>query len=397
MTYDVATPAAARLWHYPPDWKRGFSVRRSFLTDLIASRNNTEQRRALRDDPRVTVQYAALASGSALRAAQHFLRVRQNDPVAIPDYTRYVRTASLAGMGASALSVTSPPGWIADGQLLVLCGAAVSELVLCDGVAGSAVSLAAALDNAWPANSVLRPVFFGSFRPSLRSSRYKPDAAEIDVYLDCYPGADPESYSSADSFNGYEVITQAPDWSQPPGIDHIWPIEHVDYGMGRTAQFRPIERYQSLVEHQFTGLTQAATRAFEAVFIRAKGRRDILYHASCLPDMILAGDVTGTSFTVTGSAIADDLGAVDYGVVSQAIEIIQTDGTRLRRLVTNISASGSNSVITVDSSVTLTVATTASISWMPKVRFASDELTVNWLSPALAEIRVAMQTIDDGG
>jgi hypothetical protein len=56
MSYDVLTPAAARLWPYAPDWSRSFDVTRSYKTDIFTSRDGTEQRRAIRDAPRLSAQ-----------------------------------------------------------------------------------------------------------------------------------------------------------------------------------------------------------------------------------------------------------------------------------------------------------------------------------------------------
>jgi hypothetical protein len=86
VTYDVLTPGVARLWPYSPDWSRPFDVKRSFLTDVATSRDKTEQRRATRDEPRLSVQYQAVVSGADRRAADHHLRSWQNKPVVVPDF-----------------------------------------------------------------------------------------------------------------------------------------------------------------------------------------------------------------------------------------------------------------------------------------------------------------------
>lgn len=398
MTYDLNTPSSARLWPYSPDWRARFQVSRAFLTDVWGSRNNTEQRRALRDAPRLSLAYSTAVTGDRDRAANEFLRAWQNKPAAVPDFSRYVRTAALASAASDELEIASPPAWIAAGQLLALCGSGGFELVVVASVAGDIVTLTEVLASAWPSGSVVRPAIFGLLAGAMRASQPKPGASIFDVALDAYPGGEPpESEGTAsDVFNGLEVLTLEPDWSSPPTWEHIWPVEQVDYGIGRTAQFRPIDRAQGLLEAQFTGLDTAATTGLEQIFLRAKGRRGAFYRSTCRPDMLLNADVAAsTTFVVQGRDLADDFGAVDFAAVGQAIEIIKRDGTRLRRLVTDIALSGANTAITVSSAVTLTTATTARISWMPKVRFASDTLTTEWLTPSFAQIRTTFQTVDD--
>jgi hypothetical protein len=397
MTYDLNTPAQAHLWAYEPDWRSGFRVRRSFLTDIATSRSKKEQRRALRDAPRLSLSYSTATAGDVQLAAWHHLRARQNRPTAVPDFARHALTTGSSSGGSSELTLASPPAWIAEDRHLVLCGAAGSELVVVDSVAGPTITLTAPLANAWPSGSVVRPGLFGLLSQNTRASQVKPSASLLDVTLNVYPGGEPpeDEGTAPVTFNGLELLTAEPDWSSPPAFDHIWPVEQVDFGIGRTAQFRPITQHQGLMEAQFTGLSPEGAQAFEQVFLRAKGMRGSFYRSTCQPDMALYAGVTGSTFVVTGSDIAADFGAVDFGEVSQAIEIVQTDGTRLRRLVTDIAASSGNSAITVNSSVTLTLATTARISWLPRVRFASDDLTTEWVSPRLARIAATFQTVDE--
>lgn len=397
MTYDLNTLSAARLWPYEPDWRQRFRLTRSFLTDITRSRNGTERRRALRDAPRVSVGYSTIVSGAEARSAEHFLRAAQNAPATIPDFARYALTTGSSSGGATTLTLASPPAWVAEDRHLVLCGADGLELVAVDSIAGSTITLTAPLASAWPEGSVVRPGVFGLLSGNIRGQAPKPGASIIEVALNAYPGGEPvESEGAAsDVFNGLEVFTFEPDWSQPPSIDHIWPVEQVDFSIGRTAQFRPITRAQGLLEAQFTGLSPVAATAIEQHFLRAKGMRGAFYRSTCQADMVLNADVTGTTFVAQGSAIADDFAAVNFAEVSQAIEIIKTDGTRLRRLVTDIAATGGNSAVTVNTSVTLTLATTARISWLPKVRFGADSLTTEWLTPKLAQVRAVFQTIDD--
>lgn len=391
MTYDILTPASARLWKYEPNWSEPYRVTRAFKTDIITSRNNTEQRRALRDVARMSVGYSTFVRNEGLTSAEHNLRAAQNAPAVMPDFSRYVASTGASSGGSSTVTVASPPAWIAEGQIIV----ANDEAAVVAGVSGSTITLDAPLSNAWPSGSIIRPGLFGLLDGELRSSRIKPTAATLAMGLSVYPGAEPpeDEGTASDVFNGYEVFTAEPDWRGSPTLGFLWPVEQVDFGIGRTAQFRPVDRQQTIYEAEFNGLSISAAVAIEQVFLRAKGRRGAFYHSTCRPDMKLAANATGTSFTVQGSEIGTDFGTVDYSEVSQAIEIVQTNGTRVRRLITDISAGTGVSTITVNSAVSLTTATTARISWMPLVRFASDELTTEWASPRIARIRTSFQSV----
>lgn len=585
MSYDIATPSAARLWPYHPDWASGFEIRRAFLTDIATSRSNREQRRALRDVARVTTAFSTLVSGDELQGAKHYLRAWQNKPAAMPDFSRYGTLLNSISAGASALDIANAPGWIAPGQLLYLCSGGESELIsvaslksraICfaldnsssmigtrlttlkaamasvlelirtriesgvlidlsvvtfgdvsqsitrrsadstgvddvlafvNAMAGDALdtdfragmdgaktffdatdvgvtdrflffitdglptddgsddeatitseaaatlatmsgvdsyainivltdtTYTAQLDNtasdgvpivsgsdttgltdavtnalfasetmtlddpitdAWAAGTIIRPALFGLLDAKMQAARLTRGAARLDVRFAVYPGAEPPEFEGVptDTFNGYEVFTVEPDFAGQPSLDHLWPVEQIDFGIGRAAQFRPIDRQEQMVECQFTGLTPATAQAIEQVFLRAKGRRGAFYRPTGEKDMTLAADTSATAYLdVVGTDLVDDFGSIDYAANPTAIEIVQTNGTRTRKLITGITASGSNSRIAFSGAVTLTVAGVARISWMPLVRFASDELATSWRGPAAGTIRTTFQTV----
>lgn len=398
MTYDLNTPSIARLWRYQPDWSAGYEVTRSFRTDIFTSRNDTEQRRALRDVPRLAARYRTVVQDDDRQAANHFLRAWQNKPTAVPDFARYSALTGSSLAGASTLTHASPPAWIAAGQLLVLCGAEL-ELIEVVSVVGATVTLADPLANAWPSGSIIRPAIFGLLTGQLASTRFHRGAAQLSVQIDAYPGGEPpEAQGTADTtFNGYEVFTAEPNWAGSPPLNYIWPVEPVDYGIGRTAQFRPIEVAQRLVEAEFTGLAPSAAQAIEQAFLRAKGRRGAFYRPTTEKDFTLAATAASASSTFlhSGTDLADDFGSIDYAEEPAAIEVCKTDGTRLHRLITDIAVSGGNSLVTVSSAwpSNLTTSNVARISWMPLVRFASDDLTTAWRSPMSATIRTAFQSV----
>ncbi|QDC37106.1 hypothetical protein [Sphingobium fuliginis] len=399
MTYDLATPSLARLWPHEPDWSQPYKVKRSFLTDITTSRSKKERRRALRDVPRLTVALNALVSNASQRAADQFMRGGQNAPAVVPDFSRHAALTGSSSGGSSVLTMASPPAWVAEGQILVLCAPnGTREAVVVESVAASTINTVDPLDNAWASGRIVRPGIFGLMKDTTRASWHKPSASTFDIELAAYPGGEPpeDEGTATDTFNGLEVVTFEPDWSGSPNMDHIWPVEQVDKGYGRTAQFRPVTRMQGITEQEFKGLSAAQAQAFEQVFLRAKGMRGSFYRSTCKPDMVLNANATAsTTIVVQGDAIADDFAAVSFASVSQAIEIIQRDGTRLRRLITDINASGGNTAMVLNSAVTITTANVARISWLPRTRFASDDLTTEWVSPRFANIRATFQTIDE--
>lgn len=399
MTYDVQSPEAARLWDYGPDWRSGFDVRRNFKTDIAVSRNNTEQRRSTTTNPRIAAEYRTVVTDAELRDANHFLRAWQNKPTIIPDYVRWARTTATASGGATAITISPAPVWAAAGQNLILCGPDGDERVLVDSVAGTTINLADPLSDTWPSNSVVRPTFFGLMESRISSTRRTKGTAEIIVSIDCYPGGEPprDTGTAWATLNSREVFTMQPDFAGPPSVAAIWPMDRIDYGVGRTAEFRPVDEAQRLIEANFRGLDVTEAAEAEQFFDRHKGRRNAFFLPTWEKDFELAASaLSGSSaFLASGSDLAADFGATDYAEVEEGVGVCLTNGTKIYRRITDISASGGNSLVTVDSSwgEALSAANVARISRLLLVRFGSDEMTTSWVTPMAADTRLSFQQV----
>ncbi len=400
MTYDVQSPDVARLWPHLPDWSGGFDVRRGFKTDIIASRNNTEQRRAIRTDPRISVEYRTVVSDDDFRDAKHFLRAWQNKPAIIPDFARWATTTAQSNSGTSALTVSPMPVWAVAGQNLILCGAGnVMERVQVSSIAGTTINLEDTLDATWASGSVLRPTFFGLLDGKIGARRPTRGAAEIDVTLDCYPGGEParDAGTAWATYNSREIFTLVPDDSGPPSVSSLWPVERVDFDVGRTAEFRPIDRAETLVECSFRGSSPTETAEVEQFFDRMKGRRTSFYMPTFEKDFEMVGTAGSGTATVTveGNDLFADFGSVDYSAEDMGLAICLTSGTNLYRRITDIASSAGNSVITVDANwgTGLNSGNVARISWMPVRRFAADEMVTGWKTPLSADVRLPFQSV----
>jgi hypothetical protein len=399
VSYDVDTPSVARLWPYAPDWSRTFDVRRAFVTDVKQSRDGTEQRRALRTDPRISAQYRAVVSGDDRRNADHHMRSWQNQPVIVPDFARWARLTGSSIAGATTLTISPMPAWVASGQPLVLCKAGVIEEVIVIGVAGSTATLDDPLVNAWTAGDVARPTFFGLFDGRISSTRPNRGVAAYDVSIFCYPGGEPprDAGSAWASHSSIEIFTPQPDYSSPPSVGQVWPVDMVDFDRGRTAQFRPVLRFSRALEADYNGLTVTRATEIEQFFDRMKGRRGAFYVPTWEQDYELVGTASSGSsaFMALGSALADDFGSTDFAVVNEGVAVCLTDGPTLYRRISDISLSGGNSLVTVSAAwgVGLSSANVARISRMPLSRFASDEMTTSWRTPLTASARLSFQQV----
>jgi hypothetical protein len=94
-----------------------------------------------------------------------------------------------------------------------------------------------------------------------------------------------------------------PDYASAPSVGHLWPVDQVDFGRGRTAQFRPVDFMARTLEAEFNGLGVAERKPqLEQFFDRMKGRRTAFYLPTWEDDFVLAASALSGSSAFVASA-----------------------------------------------------------------------------------------------
>src|SRR5690606_33643845 len=79
------TGTRAELWVLPPNWSQRYEESYEFLTDIFTSRSGKEQRRALRNTPRKSVSFQAMAYDNELRWFNRMMAGHQANSFLLPD------------------------------------------------------------------------------------------------------------------------------------------------------------------------------------------------------------------------------------------------------------------------------------------------------------------------
>jgi hypothetical protein len=125
--------------------------------------------------------------------------------------------------------------------------------------------------------------------------------------------------------------------------------------------------------------------SFLGWFENRAGRLNPLWVPTMRKDFNLVS-MAGSTITVSESDYEDDYNVDDH---RRDICLIQLDGTLIFRRVNSVAPSGSNEVLTVDSSVAAYASTTRKICFLRKCRLEADELELVWHTTDL--VRVVFQ------
>lgn len=387
------------VFQFRPNWQQPYVETYEFLTEILVSESGVEQRRAWRDVARRSVSYRAMPHHVGLRDFRAQM-VNQGDPVTFPDVVRRTRTVGEMAAGATTLTVTSVPAWLTAGVEVIvedrLTHLRRARTIL--SVVGSVVTFDDVSAFAWASGSRIMPSLTGRVASNLRYTASTDEVLVTPVTLDVEPGSEPSQATTPGAlFNGREVLAHRPNWREPVTIQADDPTEFVDYGFGVRHAARRIE-FQTTV-FQSEHLTRGADDLNQVLglFLRCRGRQGEFYAPSWLNDIVLLEPVAvGASvFAVAGHAF-HDIYAAD--VVHRAFAVRLADGSLRYFRIASMAKSTSGQVRTLittheASDAAINPATVRAVSWMPVCRFASDEMTVSWLTDQTAEIAANIQTV----
>lgn len=137
----------------------------------------------------------------------------------------------------------------------------------------------------------------------------------------------------------------------------------------------------------------AATRLVE-LFHRTAGRAGEIFVPTWRDDMTPAVDLVAAASTITvaGTEVAEFF---DDHPVYRAFVVVLHDGRRLFRKIVSMATSGGNTVLTVNREWSFDVAVVEikAIHWLPLQRFATDDLTIDYLTDEVSQFRVSTMTL----
>lgn len=288
----MADPAAA--WAAPPGGD--YSEELAWLTDVLQAPTGGTQHRRLRESPRTTVGFSALASGAIRRWLEAQLRAysaaRWWVPVAID--ARDLNTSVSAG--ATSLPVTvAGARFVVGGRVLVVGEDPRShEVATITAVGASSLTVSPGLASAWPAAGTrLIPLRAGRLAEPPQVQRFTADDTglialrfRLDDPLDTAPAAPGATY------RGYPVFeVAAPVWTADPAWVPERQTETVDYDVAPPVVLDAAGVALGKTTMHYAPDTAAAVVNFRAALFALAGRWSPAWVPSWAADLRLVADV----------------------------------------------------------------------------------------------------------
>lgn len=386
-----------------PNWRNGVTETREYLTDIMTSYDQTEQRAALRDKPRNTMAYTLTMHGADASRFDWVLTAAQAQVLLMPYWPAPFHLTAAAANGATALQLDGilPPWAIAGEQLALLYGNKASVAVTVKSVAGNTVTLAApGVPGNWPKGALVYPTWQVRTSDAVAIKRYTPTVAECSISLARQiTGAQvPVPAGVADmTYDSLEVLTRDINWRDGQDVSMAWLTELMDGQTGRTAYevLSQAQQRTSSGSVLINGVSEA--NWWQAFYDRHKGRRGVFYAPTRSRDLPLVKSPTPAKsvFAVSGTQF-HALMQPGATMLTHIMVKLQTGEYQLFKIA-SLEVDYINDVTYVKTVEPWTQAyrpeQALAYYLASKCRLGSDTMTINWRAAFIGETQIAVTTV----
>ena len=393
------TGSRVTLFGFEPNWANSVEEPLEWATDVIQMYDGTEQRIQMRARPRRRLEYSVLLKNEK---AQYFDSVMwgwQSRIFAVPLWQYVAATSAPVSAGATSVSVSTTDVPFISGELAVLYVDPGSyEVVDILAVGPSTLTLSRPTGAAWPAGTKIYPVSLSHLEGNVPVRRLTDRALSAQVRFLSLPAAsDPYVPVAAApvTYNGYEVLTQQPDWAGGVDIDFEFQKDVIDYNIGDIELAATTLNQSQYWRYRWLLKTRAEIRQFREFLRRRAGQLKPLYIPSWNSDLTVTQPISAGA---TSLVCADRMFYLMVGLdPPRAHMMIRTrNNGDFYRPITAISQTGGEVTIGFGVSplgVSLAPGDIKAVHLMSLYRLASDSVTLSWRTSRVATVEATMKLV----
>ncbi len=392
----------AAIFPYPANWTTSITESREYKTDIMRSRDGTEQRRAMRSKPRKSISFDVLLDGADAANFDYLMTALQPHIWMLPLWHRQRRLAAEATTGSDVLQFDSPLSHEArSGDYLILeCnGKMLMQQIYAVAADRLSVTLVDELEVSLSAFTKIYPADRAQLRSSFNARRITSGVLQASLDFSCLvDGSGPHVLTTSPDMvlGAVEVLIRPINWVTSPELGYNWAPVIVDAELGPTAYETDGDLAVNTRQGEILTESRDEVDWWLAFFDRVRGRQ-VPFLMPTWFDLHLHEPVTpGATFEVPGIELGTYLPG---NPVHTHLMVRLHDGSLAFYEIVFLTANPDEGV---------TVITTAK-SWdqlyqpwtclqaciVTVCRLASDILQINWITDEVAKITLAVQTIED--
>ena len=393
-----------QILDFQPNWRSPVSETREYLTNIMVSYDQTEQRAALRSKPRCTLNFNVLLHGAEASQFDWVMSAAQAQVLLVPYWPALNTLAQPASNGDVVIHLTKAlPAWVVPGERLVLLGGSKdSQAVVVGAVTGNTVVLdpSTPVPGNWGTGTAVYPTWECRLPDAVPFKRHTTTVSEASLTLTRQVSGDdvPVAQVPADMiYSGQEVLVRDINWRDAMDIDMSWVTQLMDGQVGRTSY----DVLSTLQQRTSSGtiLVNGHTEAdwWWSFFDRHKGRRGVFYAPTRSRDLplVLSPTPVISPFAVAGTKF--------YQLAQPGTTMLTHMMVRLKDMsyrLYKIKAMQPDYINDVTYIETVEPwdqpyrPDQSPVHYLASLcRLGSDSININWLTAGIGEIKVATTTV----
>lgn len=372
-----------------PDWARGISERIGYLTDILRAYDDTEQRIRLKSTATGAISFRAMCADAREAASiEAMLWANQASVFLVPWWQDQSPLTAAADASDTVLEVDTTDRDFVEGEGVVVW---IDHLTYADAVilslTDSTITLDGALGIDFPAGAAVVPLKIARLGDTQRVGRPNTEVAELEVDFTTEPGEVPAYSGSAPTqFLGYDLLEESPN----NRLDGAGEFRRSTSMIDSRTSLRAVDDRSGLATvlsgFNWFAYTRPEIAALKRFIHRRFGQAVPCWVPTYHNDLPLAEDAVG-------AAVSFDVKHVGYtehqfpDTARRYIAFVEPSGAITPRKITSAVDNGDGTE-TITVSVALPaggfpIATT--VSFLPLVRLASDDVELRWSSPIMVE------------
>ena len=287
------------LWAFGPNWSQPVVERLEWLTDVLPSHANVEQRVRLRENPRRAFEYRILAKDNAERVRiYNRLLAWQGNIYALPIWPQADRLTAPLAAGVSHIALATAGHDYAVNQSAVLINQKKSELLRIKSVTAAGFNTEDPTKYTWPAGTRIIPVAAARISNPLMVNALTDTISDLRANFELAEVLPVKPHPISTKYRNYQVLTARPDWSGDIQERYARKLIDIDYKIGNPLVTdvgrQPIHTRQ----HRWLLKTRSEINAFRAWLTSVAGRLNPFWMPSFTPDAHLVRGITKHATTL---------------------------------------------------------------------------------------------------
>lgn len=412
---------AALFFEWAANWSQPFERVLEYKTDMFASYSGFEQRRALRHTARQDFTFMISGTSEVMQAALAVIAGWQRRLFLVPDFSRSLPFLTNLPPASGKVVVGSQPWWLVVGRYVRLEYREQVGFRRVSEIQGAEIFFDTVDSDTWPPGTKMFPLFAARLMNGVDTRAYTSAtiAPVFDFSLEpaieqAMPLGGPEAV-----FDGLEILYKRPNWAVPLELGHDAVLQVLDFDRGRRIVKAPTGFSARTQKMTFLNRSPEECEAIEAMFHRMKGRRGTFFLPSWTKDFTpqQALEAGEREMLIYQHEIAQTM--LD-DAANKTVVIITRDGRKYPNRIEEIElingGYGFDWGLTYGQTVTalpgqkrvvfkfrdpwpVTIQPSEIIyaSWLLSCRFASDALTLEFLTNEVSQFQFSTVQIKDAG